>query len=223
MREVTTSILKNIEYGKYIPVIHNYTSRDINIQRSQVLRDFLIWDETKRGLVADVGIGYGQMAAEFAKLGWMVHGYDPDPFQLVLSATYINYLLGQPYIANLIDISKEPLPSMYDYVVCGQVLEHIPNEGEALKNLASGVMRGGWLIIDVPLNETLKTTDNPPKEVETPFPEKYYTYDHLRTYTDAKRIVSRLEECGLSYYNTRIIEGTKPEPWEVLFLWMRRK
>lgn len=48
----------------------------------------------------------------------------------------------------VLDIEKNHLDRKFDLVLCSQVLEHIPDDRAAMKNLAS--MCGHWLMITVP-------------------------------------------------------------------------
>jgi len=54
----------------------------------------------------------------------------------------------------VLDLSKEPLNRKFDLITCIDVVEHIPDDRTALKNLRS--MTAKYLIISVPLGKLLK-------------------------------------------------------------------
>ena len=83
----------------------------------------------------------------------------------------------------------------FDLIFCNHVLEHIPEDMQALKELYRVLQKGGTLIAQVPLDENReKTYENDtitdPKERSRIFGQ----YDHVRIY--GKDYYQRLKEVG---------------------------
>lgn len=55
---------------------------------------------------------------------------------------------------HVLDLSKENLGKKFDLITCIDVLEHIPDDQAALKNLL--VMTGGYLLLSVPLGPLIQ-------------------------------------------------------------------
>ena len=83
-----------------------------------------------------------------------------------------------------IDIQKIDFESgVFDYIICNHVLEHIPDDSSALKELFRVLKQGGVAIISVPMNVGQeKTYENPLANTD----ELRYKYfgqkDHVRIY-----------------------------------------
>lgn len=54
------------------------------------------------------------------------------------------------------DLQNVQLPPEYDLVICWDVLEHLPDPGAALSNMAAALRPGGMLVIGVPLRTSYK-------------------------------------------------------------------
>lgn len=83
----------------------------------------------------------------------------------------------------------------FDAILCSHVLEHIPDDAKAMKELYRVLKPGGWAILQVPLNPELETTYEDfsitdPKEREKAFGQ----YDHVRVY--GNDYGSRLKRAG---------------------------
>jgi SAM-dependent methyltransferase len=111
---------------------------------------------------------------------------------------YIDYLsadLNNPAMVKM-DITDIQYPdNSFDVIYCSHVLEHVPNDRKAMKELARVLSPNGWAILQVPIDAN-KTFEDPsivdPKERERLFGR----YDHVRVYgLDYKE---RLEEAGFS-------------------------
>jgi len=64
----------------------------------------------------------------------------------------INPLSGATYIADLCDLSAEIPSSMYDYIVCTEVLEHTLQPFNAVSNMKRLLKPGGILFVSTPFN-----------------------------------------------------------------------
>ncbi|WP_071591937.1 class I SAM-dependent methyltransferase [Baaleninema simplex] len=85
----------------------------------------------------------------------------------------------------------------FDVVLCNHVLEHIPNDRQAMRELCRVLKPGGWAILQVPLDlDRDETFEDPsvesPEERERLFGQK----DHVRWY--GKDYADRLQEAGFT-------------------------
>ena len=95
--------------------------------------------------------------------------------------------------ADLCDLPFED--NKYDLILCNHVLEHIPNDIKAMRELYRVLKKDGTLIAQVPLEENRDTTF----EDDTIIDKKERTrifgqYDHLRVY--GKDYYFRLQSVG---------------------------
>lgn len=78
--------------------------------------------------------------------------------------------------SNVVDLVLEDMtrttlpPHAYDAVVCVEVIEHVPNDRDFVKNIAMVVKKGGWAYFTTPNGDYIK--NEPPN----------YNPDHLRHY-----------------------------------------
>ena len=71
----------------------------------------------------------------------------------------------------------------YDVILCSHVLEHIPDDGQAMRELRRVLKPDGWAVLQVPLDSSRATTYEDfsitdPKEREKAFGQ----HDHVRVY-----------------------------------------
>ena len=94
-----------------------------------------------------------------------------------------------------LELPAIPLPSdTFDAVLCVHVLEHIPEDRKAMRELHRILKPGGWAGVSTPIRLDQKTYEDPtitsPQERERAFGEtvhvRFYGYD----------LVDRLEEAG---------------------------
>jgi predicted SAM-dependent methyltransferase len=97
-----------------------------------------------------------------------------------------------------IDITQIPFPAeSVDVILCNHVLEHIPDDSQAMRELHRVLKKGGWAILQVPIDNMRETTyeDNSitdPEKREKAFGQS----DHVRIY--GNDYVSRLEGAGFA-------------------------
>lgn len=120
-----------------------------------------------------------------------------------------------------IDITDILLPdNSFDAIICSHVLEHIPDDHRAMKELYRVLKPGGWAILQVPLDasrdatyEDSNITD--PKDREIAFGQ----YDHVRIYGNdyEKRLAdagfqAKREKFGFQYSREELFKyGIIPE------------
>lgn len=93
----------------------------------------------------------------------------------------------------------------FDVIICNHVLEHIPNDAKAMSEMFRTLKKGGWAILNVPVDNNRTTTfedleiNDPKKQLEL-----FGQPDHVRIYgTDYKL---RLEKAG---FTVTVIDYTK--------------
>jgi SAM-dependent methyltransferase len=99
--------------------------------------------------ILDVGCGSGQFLYEMKELGLKVYGVEPGKFN---KAGNERHNLN---IKNNDLISARFPPNYFDIITINQVLEHIPNPSETIKELFRVLNKDGVLIIGVPNTNSL--------------------------------------------------------------------
>jgi predicted SAM-dependent methyltransferase len=104
-------------------------------------------------------------------------------------------LYDRPNVCVKLDLTSTPMRSdIFDAIICVHVLEHIQEDGKAIRELFRLLKPGGWTIISVPIRLDQKTLEDPtlttPEERERAFGETV----HVRIY--GYDVIERLEECG---------------------------
>lgn len=98
----------------------------------------------------DVGCGDGQLLKFLkARFGCEAHGMEPEDEPAALRDGGLDGFYRM-------DIAREAPPGTFDVVVCSEVLEHIPEDREALKNLRK--VCGRYLLVTVPAGP-IRATD----------------------------------------------------------------
>jgi len=113
----------------------------------------------------------------------------------------------------------------FDAIICSHVLEHIPDDAKAMREMYRVLKTDGWAIINVPVHNDRATTfedvtiNDPKKQLEL-----FGQPDHVRIY--GRDYVDRLEHAGfkvelvqwpLKYdHNTRFRYGLKEN--EIIYL-----
>ncbi|MBI5218408.1 MAG: methyltransferase domain-containing protein [Bacteroidia bacterium] len=103
-------------------------------------------------------------------------------FKALKNLDYITADLVSPIADVKMDIQDIPFKdNTFDVVMCNHVMEHIPDESKAIMEVFRVLKKGGWAILQVPVDfskqetyEDAAITD--PKEREKHFGQ----YDHLR-------------------------------------------
>lgn len=127
------------------------------------------------------------------------------------------------------DITAIDLPSnSFDRILCCHVLEHIPDDRRAMRELWRVLRPGGWAILQVPISPVLEKTFEDPAVVDPDHRRRVFGQsDHVRIY--GRDYVARLAAAGffvrpwdwkedphLSRLNHHNRFGLLPE--EILFL-----
>lgn len=124
-----------------------------------------------------------------------------------LAATSGDYVRSDinPHLGDSVaDIQALPFPDEdFDAIICNHVLEHVPDDRKALRELYRVLRPGGWAILLVPLCAKEKTHENDPL-INTPeLRTKYYGQEgHLRQY--GQDYFERVAEAG---FNVTVFEN----------------
>lgn len=131
----------------------------------------------------------------------VLHFAPEDQFQTLLkNADNVDYLsadLDMPTAMVQMDITNITFPdNAFDVIICNHVLEHVPDDTQAMKELYRVLRPGGWAILQTPLSDKQETFEDlsitDPAERERLFGQD----DHVRVYGWDKK--DRLEAAGFT-------------------------
>jgi 2-polyprenyl-3-methyl-5-hydroxy-6-metoxy-1,4-benzoquinol methylase len=145
----------------------------------------LLTSALPRGHVLDAGCGAGTATELLARRGFQVTAIDASP-------EFVAHVHGRMDRAGLLhrvrvmrtDLGCDDLPAeSFDGAICGEVLEHLPDDRRAVRTIARGLRPGGVFALSVPAD-----------------PERFDWLDHWagheRRY-DESHLRAILEEAGL--------------------------
>lgn len=112
------------------------------------------------------------------------------------SDQYITADLESPLATMHFDVQDIPLPDEFtEVIICNHIMEHIPDDRKAMRELHRILKRGGWGIILSPIEydraETFEDDSITDPKLRT---EIFGQYDHRRIY--GRDYAMRLEESG---------------------------
>ncbi len=113
----------------------------------------------------------------------------------------------------------------FDFFICSHVLEHIPDDLKAMKELYRILKKGGKGIAMVPINLQLKETMEDSNCTDESLRWKYFFQgDHVRMYAK-EDFLSRLmsvgftvEQLGIDYFSKEVFEKNAIFPTSVLYV-----
>lgn len=116
--------------------------------------------------------------------------------------TYTSADLHDPRADDRVDITAMPYADQtFDVVVCSHVLEHVPDDRTAMREIARVLKHDGTALVMVPFHDDETTDEDPgvtdPSEREARFGQ----HDHVRYY--GRDIIERLREAGLRVHALR--------------------
>jgi len=96
-----------------------------------------------------------------------------------------------------------------DFIICYHVLEHVPNDTQALNELFRVAKPGGKILLQLPIDINRRETFYNPSTSQENHGETYGQHDHVRVYgNDFQKIV---EAAGFQVERVRYVEQFSPE------------
>lgn len=184
--QAASEVYHNEEYmmSQYLPGlllshylwVHHY--RQITFFKSFFLSQMEIGNASK---FCEVGIGTGIFSR--ITLGEMPNiegtGFDISQSSKTFAENHIAaFGMSDRYSIELRDVVKDPVLDEFDWLICVEVLEHLEEPVEFLKNLRSMIKNGGKAFITAALNA--------PNE------------DHIYLYENTEQVAHQLEEAGFA-------------------------
>ena len=118
------------------------------------------------------------------------------PWLVSLSCDYLNADLCHPAMRRM-DLTDTGLPDASRTLVwCSHVLEHIPEDGAALREVFRILAPGGYLVIQVPIGGDT-TAEDPTITSDEARLEAFLQEDHVRLY--GRDIARRIEAAGFEW------------------------
>jgi SAM-dependent methyltransferase len=166
--------------------------------------------------VLDFGCGGGRHALEAMRLGAVVTALDSDPLELARAASWVMAMLtedketaesgGQGHLVTGDGLALPFPDACFDRVVAAEVLEHIPDDGAALAELARVLRPGGAIAVTVPRWY--------PEVVNWALSKEYHNVPggHVRIY-GRSQLDGRLRAAGLHPYRSHHAHALHSPYW----------
>ena len=102
-----------------------------------------------------------------------------------LGRDYLSADLARGRAMRVLDLTSLELPDgQFDWVLCSHVLEHVPDDRQALREIARVLRPGGRLILQVPVRDGRPTIEAPAGSTPAYRKTHFGLGDHLRLYGD---------------------------------------
>lgn len=107
-----------------------------------------------------------------------------EQFRKVPNLDYISADIASPLAMVKMDITDIQFPNnTFDVILCSHVLEHIPDDRLAIRELYRVLKPGGWAILQVPIDTKRESTYEDPAITSAEDRKKYFGQDdHVRWY-----------------------------------------
>jgi SAM-dependent methyltransferase len=139
-------------------------------------------------------------------------------FRNVPGLDYLSADLNSPHAMLRTDITDIDAPdASFDLVYCSHVLEHVPDDGAAMKEMHRVLRPGGWALIQVPLAAGAATIEDPNVTDPAERERLYWQHDHVRLYGDD--IADRLAAAGFHVQVVTPADFIDPASLERQGLW----
>lgn len=124
---------------------------------------------------------------------------------------YVTADLDQPDVDLRLDLTATDLPdASFDAVICSHVLEHIDDDGAAMRELCRITAPGGWCLVMVPIDiHRAHTYEDASIATPEDRHRAFWRPDHVRLY--APDIGQRLEAAGFACERVRPHDAFGPE------------
>jgi len=119
-----------------------------------------------------------------------------EKFKSTPCIDYVSADLSMPRAMEKVDITQTHFPDCsFDVILCSHVLEHIPDDAKAMRELYRVLTKGGWAILQVPMDHSRQDTYEDFSITDPVERAKHFgRYDHCRLYGMDYR--DRLEKAG---------------------------
>ena len=164
--------------------------------------------------VLDMGCGAGRHAFEMYRRGGVVVAFDMDAQELadvqqVFSKMRDAHEVPAGALATIQQGDAMELPfddGEFDRVVAAEVLEHIPNDVDAISELVRVLRPGGTMAVSVPRWF--------PEVINWRLSDEYHEVEggHVRIYTDTE-LIDKLRAAGLAYEGRSYAHGLHSPYW----------
>lgn len=110
---------------------------------------------------------------------------------------YLTADLMDPNVDVNLDLTAIPYgEATFDAVIANHIMEHIPDDAQAMREVFRVLKPGGWAILQVPISLKLAFTDEDPSVTDPAERERRFgQHDHVRIYT-AIDYTTRLARAG---------------------------
>jgi SAM-dependent methyltransferase len=117
-------------------------------------------------------------------------------FKKMPNLIYVTADLESPLAEIKLDIQKMPFPDFeFDIVICNHVLEHVPDDRKAIREIFRILKKSGFALLQVPTNYAMQHTHEDPSITDPVEREKHFRQkDHYRLY--GQDYLKRLAEAG---------------------------
>lgn len=124
--------------------------------------------------ILDDGVSTMHMAPERRIQKWL---------STTMKGKYVSVDLKSPHVDVHADICDLPFADeSFDFVICNHVLEHIPNDRQAMRELYRVLKRGGLAILQVPIAVERQFTEEDPALDANGRLIRFGQFDHVRLY-----------------------------------------
>jgi SAM-dependent methyltransferase len=142
--------------------------------------------------------------------------FAPEPgiaekLNAVPGCDYLSADLDAPPAMVHMDVQEIPVEDgSFDAVICNHVLEHVPDDRRAMREIRRVLKPSGWAIIGVPLYGKRTSSFEDPAITSPEERERVYgQFDHVRIY--GRDYPDRLRECGFEVEMVAYAERIGPE------------
>jgi SAM-dependent methyltransferase len=158
--------------------------------------------------VLDVGAGIGTFTAELVRTAEAVVALEPDPEEAeVLRKRFADEERVKVLQCTAAELPAEEAP--FDAAICFNVLEHVPDDVEALRAVHARLRPGGHLLLLVPAHPAL-------------YGETDRAVDHVRRY-DRTTLRRAVEGSGFDLVELRHVNPVGALGWAVSSRLLRRR
>lgn len=133
----------------------------------------------EKGSLLDIGCAYGYFL-KYASKHFKVKGIDISKHAIKIAKKEIgkeNALLHDV-------MEKLPFKKKFDLITAFDVIEHLPNQEKALKNIKNVLKKDGYLLIEMPLKYDNKIVNLLQNDTDK-------THEHLMTYQAVKKLIKK--------------------------------